>query len=294
MTTPPDAKDKAARTYNAAADLYDDPSNTFWERFGRRTIARLDLRQGQRVLDVCCGSGASAIPAAEAVGPDGQVIGVDLAENLLALARAKASARGSATSSFAPGHARARRHPSMRSCACSACLRARHGRSSTGAVAPRAPRRRVVVTTWDPSGSSPPRQRSRTRCAKCGRTCAEASIPRDRISEPEAVRALLEQGDADAWSGAQGWPPPDSDARRLMAAVAWLRSRAPFDRLDAAASDQRPRPRVRASRPTVWPPGGRGGNVVYTLARKLTVVLILAAFLQFSLSGAPMKLRGQV
>src|SRR5262249_53058003 len=91
---PADAQARAATTYNAAADRYDDPANTFWERFGRRTIERLQLRQGQRVLDVCCGAGASAIPAAEAVGAEGRVLGVDLAENLLALARAKASARG--------------------------------------------------------------------------------------------------------------------------------------------------------------------------------------------------------
>jgi SAM-dependent methyltransferase len=94
MSTPPDAKAKAAATYNAAADAFDDPANVFWERFGRRTIDRLRLRPGQRVLDVCCGSGASAIPAAESVGPEGRVLGVDLAESLLALARAKASARG--------------------------------------------------------------------------------------------------------------------------------------------------------------------------------------------------------
>jgi SAM-dependent methyltransferase len=46
------------------------------------------------VLDACCGSGASALPAAEAVGAEGVVLGVDLAENLLELARQKARARG--------------------------------------------------------------------------------------------------------------------------------------------------------------------------------------------------------
>jgi ubiquinone/menaquinone biosynthesis C-methylase UbiE len=91
--TPEEAKQRAATTYNAAADVYDDPVNSFWKRFGSRTVARLQLPPGANVLDVCCGSGASAIPAAAAVGDNGSVIGVDLAENLLQLARAKAAAR---------------------------------------------------------------------------------------------------------------------------------------------------------------------------------------------------------
>jgi ubiquinone/menaquinone biosynthesis C-methylase UbiE len=89
-----EAKAKAARTYNAAADSYDHPVNTFWERYGRRTIERLGLEEGARVLDACCGSGASALPAAEVVGERGAVLGIDLAENLLERARAKARARG--------------------------------------------------------------------------------------------------------------------------------------------------------------------------------------------------------
>ena len=87
------AKLKAAATYNAAADHFDDDPLAFWDRYGKRTVERLALPQGAAVLDVGCGSGASAIPAAEAVGPGGRVIGVDLAERLLALARAKASGR---------------------------------------------------------------------------------------------------------------------------------------------------------------------------------------------------------
>ena len=45
------AKKRAATTYNAAADFYDHPANTFWERYGRRTVERLGLTAGQRVLD---------------------------------------------------------------------------------------------------------------------------------------------------------------------------------------------------------------------------------------------------
>jgi ubiquinone/menaquinone biosynthesis C-methylase UbiE len=93
MATSDQAQKKAADTYNAASDSYDHPANLFWERFGRATVVRLNLPSGAHVLDVCCGSGASAIPAAEMVGPQGSVLGVDLAENLLDLARKKAQQR---------------------------------------------------------------------------------------------------------------------------------------------------------------------------------------------------------
>jgi ubiquinone/menaquinone biosynthesis C-methylase UbiE len=88
------AKAKAAATYNAAADHFDDAPLAFWDRYGRRTVERLGLAEGALVLDAGCGSGASALPAAERVGPPGRVIGIDLAEGLLQLGRAKARSRG--------------------------------------------------------------------------------------------------------------------------------------------------------------------------------------------------------
>ncbi|MCG8648219.1 MAG: methyltransferase domain-containing protein [Pirellulales bacterium] len=97
------AKDAVRATYNAAADLYDDPVNSYWGLFGRQTIDRLNLASGARVLDVCCGSGASAIPAATAVGGTGEVVGIDLSERLLALARAKAARQGLENVQFAVG-----------------------------------------------------------------------------------------------------------------------------------------------------------------------------------------------
>jgi ubiquinone/menaquinone biosynthesis C-methylase UbiE len=87
-------KQRVAATYNAAADHFDDDPLGFWDRFGRGTVARLKVAPGARVLDVACGSGASALPAAEGVGPTGAVLGVDLADRLLTLARTKAAARG--------------------------------------------------------------------------------------------------------------------------------------------------------------------------------------------------------
>ncbi|MGZ5053543.1 MAG: class I SAM-dependent methyltransferase [Methylobacter sp.] len=89
-----EAKAKAAMTYNAAADYFDHPVSSFWHCFGRQTIERINLRPGEQVLDVCSGSGGSALPAAELVGPQGKVIAVDLAERLIALAQTKAEAKG--------------------------------------------------------------------------------------------------------------------------------------------------------------------------------------------------------
>src|SRR5262245_36765712 len=86
------ARRKAEATYNAASDAFDAEPLAFWDRVGARTVERLALRPGARVLDVCCGTGASALHAARAVGPQGRVLGVDLAEDLIALGRAKAAA----------------------------------------------------------------------------------------------------------------------------------------------------------------------------------------------------------
>jgi len=87
-----EAAERAQRAYNAAADTYDAPANGFWEATGRETIARLGLAVGARVIDLPCGSGASALAAAKAVGAGGSVLGVDLARGLLARARSKATA----------------------------------------------------------------------------------------------------------------------------------------------------------------------------------------------------------
>jgi ubiquinone/menaquinone biosynthesis C-methylase UbiE len=81
------AKAKAAATYDAAADHFDDEPLAFWNRIGRRAVERLALPPGANVLDVGCGTGTSALPAAQVVGPNGSVIGVDLAARLLDLAR---------------------------------------------------------------------------------------------------------------------------------------------------------------------------------------------------------------
>ncbi|HEY5199840.1 MAG TPA: methyltransferase domain-containing protein [Acidothermaceae bacterium] len=96
---------RAASVYGAAADHYTLTTLGFWDRFGAETVSRLQLAPGMTVLDLCCGAGASAIPAAHAVGASGRVLGIDVAAPLLELARARAAREGLSNIEFRHGDA---------------------------------------------------------------------------------------------------------------------------------------------------------------------------------------------
>lgn len=71
---------------------------------------RLAPKPGEAVVDVGCGTGQTTLQLADAVGPDGRVVGVDISTPMLALARERAGARDNVsfleddaqTHSFAP------------------------------------------------------------------------------------------------------------------------------------------------------------------------------------------------
>jgi 2-polyprenyl-3-methyl-5-hydroxy-6-metoxy-1,4-benzoquinol methylase len=55
-------------------------------------VAHLDVQPGMAVLDVGCGPGRLTIPLAKAVGPQGEVVAVDIQAGMLQRARQKAEA----------------------------------------------------------------------------------------------------------------------------------------------------------------------------------------------------------
>ena len=73
-----------------------------WDRFfdeqmaflNHRLVADARLRSGLRVLDLGSGTGYPALLNAQTVGPSGSVIGLDLAEQMLDVARRKATRLG--------------------------------------------------------------------------------------------------------------------------------------------------------------------------------------------------------
>jgi SAM-dependent methyltransferase len=61
---------------------------------GRMAMDCLDLRPGQRVVDLGCGTGPTTVELSSRVGPDGSIVGLDIAEGMLDRARGRAAASG--------------------------------------------------------------------------------------------------------------------------------------------------------------------------------------------------------
>ena len=63
-------------------------------RFRGRSLDRLDLERGERVLEVGCGRGNSFDGLREGVGADGRVVGVDVSAGMVAAATRRITQRG--------------------------------------------------------------------------------------------------------------------------------------------------------------------------------------------------------
>jgi ubiquinone/menaquinone biosynthesis C-methylase UbiE len=66
-------------------------------------VAVADLRDGERVLDLGSGGGIDVLLSARRVGPSGFAYGVDMTDEMLALARANAAKAGAANVEFRKG-----------------------------------------------------------------------------------------------------------------------------------------------------------------------------------------------
>ena len=91
---PPDMRAGIAALFSRSAETYDEVGVDFFSVFGRQLVEDADVRSGERVLDIGTGRGAVLFPAAEAVGPAGSVLGVDLAEGMIERTQQVADSRG--------------------------------------------------------------------------------------------------------------------------------------------------------------------------------------------------------
>ena len=80
------------------SQLYDAVTRRFFREAG--------ISSGMKVLDIGSGPGDVALTAAELVGPEGAVVGVDVNPEILETARARAQAAGFTNAEFVAGDAR--------------------------------------------------------------------------------------------------------------------------------------------------------------------------------------------
>jgi ubiquinone/menaquinone biosynthesis C-methylase UbiE len=84
---------RKAKHYDVTSRLYPAPG---YPQRGqrRRAVEALDLRPGDTVVDMACGTGLNFQLLEEAIGPDGRIIGVDLTDAMLAQAGQRIETNG--------------------------------------------------------------------------------------------------------------------------------------------------------------------------------------------------------
>lgn len=84
---------------------YDEMESRLTASVSERMLDLAGLRPGMRVLDVASGMGEPSLRAAQRVGPSGFVLGTDLVDGMLEVAREKARAQGLANLELRAGDA---------------------------------------------------------------------------------------------------------------------------------------------------------------------------------------------
>ena len=192
------AKAKVASTYDSASDHFDDQPLRFWERIGKRTVKRLALPRDGNVLDVGCGSGASALPAAQAVGSNGLVIGVYLSTRLLDRARDKAKALSLSNVEFRCADMTSLGYPDGRFDAVVSVFSIFFVPDMEGLIRELwhmvQPKGKLAVTTWGPRMFEPAYSRWLAAIKRERPDLYSAFNPWDRITDVKSVRRLLLDG----------------------------------------------------------------------------------------------------
>lgn len=78
--------DRIAHSYDCLNDLMTVGLHHHWREIG---VMLAGVREGGSALDVCCGTGDFAFALRRAVGPTGRVVGLDVSEEMLRVARQK-------------------------------------------------------------------------------------------------------------------------------------------------------------------------------------------------------------
>lgn len=78
--------EKIYKNYDSMNSVISFQQHKFWRK---DVMDRMHVQKGMKALDVCCGTGDWTIALAEAVGEEGEVIGLDFSQNMLSVAEEK-------------------------------------------------------------------------------------------------------------------------------------------------------------------------------------------------------------
>ena len=89
----PPQVERARQQYRLRARNY-DARTVYSRRYRERAVALLQLRPGDAVLDVACGTGVNFELIERRIGPTGRVVGVDASPDMLQVARSRVERHG--------------------------------------------------------------------------------------------------------------------------------------------------------------------------------------------------------
>ena len=192
---------------------------------------------------VCCSSsGFAAIPAAQAVGPEGSVLGIDLAERLVEVARTKAKVQGLENVEFRVGDMLELDLPEARFDAVVCVFGIFFVPDMTAAVRELwkvvRPGGRLAITTWGPRFFEPGNTAFWNAVRDVAPDLHKSFNPWDRICDPQSVQRLLVDAGVEhsqAWAESGRHPIPSPEA--WWAAVLGSGYRGTLERLDEPDRD---------------------------------------------------------
>jgi len=94
------SKDVIAGLYRRRADWYDLSANAYYliglreSAYRRKAVEALQLSPGHTVVEIGCGTGLNFDLLQQRIGPEGQLVGVDLTPEMLSKARERAKRKG--------------------------------------------------------------------------------------------------------------------------------------------------------------------------------------------------------